>query len=443
MLGDIIILKMRGTTQDGDPVEVTLPETPINNLPHTYELTLLNADVRKLAKTQFIFSYELKRNGSIRIPFDALIVVGMAIELKWFGTRPDSSTYDPELDWFFPNSDEVGDPAGFFISVEGKHLKTLEGGTLDLSYNLLSDEDGIIVSRGSRHAPVLKVGEPQFELVKPIVLGEKDSALEPNDLPNGASKLTAPRPTAIPTQAKDVVTYTWLGEVTGKKEDSITLNALSKDNCPENAGDHFYMKWISNDGVVDESYDKPISGNNKGKPVEFPVEQSFVLASLNKTVTISYWVELFKGGKAEAEDYELRVESQAFKLPVATFKESTGAQKDQLNPDDVYPNGATVIIEATSQLKTDDVVTVTVVGKTTTEYPHTVLSTEQDKELSSIKVLHAVTEANIDASISLSYTVKRKAGGTDGPSDSTVYDLRKVIGSGTLKVMGARYNRST
>lgn len=168
-----------------------------------------------------------------------------------------------------------------------------------------------------------------------------------------------------------------------------------------------------------------------------------MLASLNKTVTISYWVELFKGGKAEAEDYELRVESQAFKLPVATFKESTGAQKDQLNPDDVYPNGATVIIEATSQLKTDDVVTVTVVGKTTTEYPHTVLSTEQDKELSSIKVLHAVIEANIDASISLSYTVKRKAGGTDGPSDSTVYDLRKVIGSGTLKVMGARYNRST
>ncbi|RON41520.1 hypothetical protein [Pseudomonas brassicacearum] len=567
-LDDIIILKMRGTTQDGDTVEVTAPEELVDNLPHSYELTLLNADVRKLAKTQVIFSYELKRSGSsdplrskgqfvrvegeptrlaapiaedekqgaidpgltlthIRIPFAPIIEVGMAIELKWFGTRPNGSTYDPKLERFFPNSDEVENLDGFLIDVAGQHLKTLEGGNLDLSYNLLSVEDDTIVSRGSQHAALLNVGKPTLELVKPIVLGEQNGALEPNDLPNGAGRFTAPRPTATPTKPKDIVTYTWLGEVTGEKVDSITLTTLSADsdvkftlnaafvaehiepnrgkkvtasyriwrfetgqtsysdplvfvigeaqgqllepakvqealndvldpvnapdgatveiaaNRPKNAGDQFHMKWVSDDGVVNEPYNKSISGNNEGKPVEFLVNKSVVVASLNKTVTISYWVELFEGGKASGKDYELRVESQAFKLPVATFKEAIGAQKDQLNPNDVYPNGATVIIAATAQLKDGDEIIVTVEGKTTTTYPHKVLPMEEGKELSSIKVPHAVVDANNGLSISLSYIVKRKAGGTDGPSDPTVYDVRKVIGSGTLKIMGARYNRST
>jgi alpha-tubulin suppressor-like RCC1 family protein len=565
-LNDTLILKMRGITQGGDTVEVAAPSMPVDNLPHAYDLILLNTDVRKLAKTQVIFSYELLRDGSsdplrskgqfvqvkgeprrlaapiaedeqqgaldpdlpstrIRIPFDPIIEVGMVIELKWFGTRPNGSTYDPELEWFFPDSDEAENPAGFFIPVEGKHLKTLEGGKLDLSYNLLSDEDGTIVSRGSRHAAPLNVGEPQFELVKPIVLGEKNGALEPKDLPNGASNLTAPRPTAIPTKARDVVTYTWLGEVTGKKEDSITLNALSADrdvnftfsaafvaehiepnrgekvtasyrilrfetgktsysnplsmvigeavgellppaqvlqaiddvldpdnapatvriqaNRPENAGDHFYLRWAISDGVTVYEDDLSISGSMRGKPVEFTVSRDTVLACLNKTVNISYRVELFEGGESIGEDYSLRVEQQQFTLPVATFREASGAQKDLLNPEDVYPNGATVVIAATAQLHTDDEVIVTVTGKATTHYPHTVLSTEQGQELSSIKVPHSVIDANDGLSISLNYVVHRKAGGTDGPSNPTVYDVRKVIGSGTLKVMGARYNRST
>ncbi|WP_207235073.1 MULTISPECIES: Ig-like domain-containing protein, partial [unclassified Pseudomonas] len=75
----------------------------------------------------------------------------------------------------------------------------------------------------------LQVGEPQLELVKPIVLGEQDGALEPGDLPGGIGKLTAPRPTVKPTQSGDIVTYTWTGEVTGTTEDSVTLNGLSKD----------------------------------------------------------------------------------------------------------------------------------------------------------------------------------------------------------------------
>ncbi|MEO8643451.1 MAG: hypothetical protein ABI447_18520, partial [Pseudomonas sp.] len=268
---DVIIMNLKGTTLDGDPIDIKVRQAIEKIPPVVVDVLLPNAAARALAKTQGVFSYELERNGSviqrskgrfinivgepkrlaapiaedaqngaldpdlpnthtgIRIPFDPLIQAGMAIELKWFGKRPDQTIYDPELEWFFPSAEEAKDPDGFVITVEGKHLKTLEGGTLDLSYNLLSDENGTIVSRGSQHAALLNVGEPKLELVKPIVLGEKDGALEPKDLPGGVSKLTAPRPVVNPTKAGDVVTYTWIGEVTGTKENSVTLNALSKD----------------------------------------------------------------------------------------------------------------------------------------------------------------------------------------------------------------------
>lgn len=563
---DVIIMHLEGTTLEGELVEVEVRQTIENNPPLVVDVPFASSHARALAKTQVRFAYDLEHGGTvvlrskgrfvnllgepkrlqppvardavngaidpdlaytvIIIPFDDTMKEGMAIELLWNGTRADQSSYDPELDWYFLSREDEQKQADLRITVTG-HLKTLEGGTLALSYVLLKDDNGTIVRTSSLAAAVLNVGEALLELVPPIVLGEENGALDPDALPDGASKLTAPRPTVTPTKEKDVVTYSWEGEVTGLKENSITLNALSKDkdvpftldatfvedyirpnlgkkitasyrilrfetnktsysnplefvvgeaqqprldpakvrealndvldpaNAPngatieiepnraENAGDHFYVKWATADGATIFEDDKPITGSSKGKLVEFPVERSVVLASVDQFVTISYWVELFEGGEALGTDYEFSVEEQVFKLPIATFKEATGAAEDQLNPDDVYPDGATVVIQDSAQLKTDDEVIVTVQGQTTTQYSHTVLSTEADKELLSIKVPYAVINANDGNSIALSYTVVRKAGGTDGPSDPTEYDVRKVIGSGTLKVMGARYNRST
>ncbi|WP_339489631.1 RCC1 domain-containing protein [Pseudomonas sp. RL_5y_Pfl2_70] len=566
--GDEIELMMRGTTVDGDLIEAIAPLVEIDNLPHTYELTIQNSDARKLAKTQVSFLYRLKRPGSteplrskgqfvqiegeadqlaapifddekdgaiphdlprtaLRIPHNPIIEVGMAIEVVWFGKRPDGSIYNPgfEEDWYFPDKSEVENPEGFVIFIDGEHIHILNGGNVVASYILLMDKDGEIIKRRSRSAAPINIGKPQFELVKPDVLGHENGGLEPGDLPAGASKLTAPRPTGTPSKSGDKVTYTWDGEVTGKKEDFVDLNALSADknvhftldaafvaahiepnrgkkvtatyriwrketdttsysnpltfvvgraeqplldpaevvqapdgildpanapdgatvriaaNRPENTGDHFYMKWATTDSVTVHTDDKPISGNNKGKPVEFTVDQAIVLACLNKDVVISYKVELFEGGEVPGEDYPLRVETTEFNLPEATFKEATGPQKDQLNPDDVHPHGATVVIPASALLKTDDEITVTVEGQTITTYPHTVLPGQADMELSVIKVPHSVINANEGRSIALSYEIERKAGGTDGPSDPTVYDVRKVIGSGKLLVMGARYNK--
>ncbi|UST60841.1 hypothetical protein NF672_09975 [Pseudomonas moraviensis] len=564
---DWIEVKVSGTTVDSQTVTFTAPRQEVDNLPHTYEFDFENADLRRLVGTQVIFSYEVKREGTsdlqskgqfvqvngeatrldapvaedenqgaiepdlaytrVLIRSDSLFNYGDAFELVWFGKRSEGSVYVPEFERYIPSREEIADPIGFFLTVEGLHLKSIEGGTLVLSYVHLSvDGNGAIVRRVSRPAATLSVGEPKFELVKPIVLGESNGSLEPADLPNGVGQLTVPKPIVTPTKRGDKVTYKWDGEQSGKTGDSIDITALNENsdvpfrlsdkfvaehiepnrgatitasyeiwrketdtisysnplvfsvgestqlldparvvqaaddildpantpdgatveipaNDPENAGDHFYMTWTSSDGVVNHTDDKAVSGNNKGKPIEFTVDLSVVQASLNKKVTIDYRVELFDGGEADGKPYDFNVQAQEIRLPVATFREATGAQKDQLNPDDVYPNGATVVIPATAQLKTDDEITVTVVGKTTTPYTHTVLAAEADKELSVIKVAHTVISANLDDSIALSYEVKRKAGGTDGPSTPTVYDVRRVIGSGTLKIMGARYNRST
>lgn len=268
--GDIIHLKMRGTSVDGETIEVDAPTQTIDNLPHTYELPLNHADARRLVKTQVIFSYTLARSGSteplrsknqfvqiegeadrlaapiaedahqgaidpdlpdayIRIPFDPRIQVGMAIELSWIGRRHDGTTYNPEFDWHSPSKSEVDNPQGFLISVKGIHLKTLEGGKLDLSYTLLSEkENGEILRRKSHNAAPLNVGEPSLELVAPSVLGERDGALEPNDLPQGTSQLIAPKSAVNPTKKEDVVTFTWIADISGKIEDSIKLNSLSE-----------------------------------------------------------------------------------------------------------------------------------------------------------------------------------------------------------------------
>ena len=94
-------------------------------------------------------------------------------------------------------------------------------------------------------------------------------------------------------------------------------------NRPENTGDLIQMRWLSDDGVIDVLVPEFISEDNKGKPVEFRISNEIVMASLNKAVTISYEIRLFEGDVMSGEDYKLRVESQAFKLPAATFKEAT------------------------------------------------------------------------------------------------------------------------
>ncbi|MFI8226825.1 Ig-like domain-containing protein [Pseudomonas sp. NPDC085632] len=277
---DEIYLSVFGTDDEGKEISELVIQRIETTPPVRVSIAHNNSTLRALAKRTVVYAYHVRRGGvvvdnsrsksraysvigeatrlaapiaidqisgaldpnapeyRIRIPYDPLITPDNAIELKLFGTRSDLTIYDPELDWYFPSQDEADDPEGFIITVAGEHGKTLEGGTLRLSYNLLSDENGTITRRASLHASLLNVGKAQRELVKPIVLGEKDGVLEPKDLPGGVSKITAPRPVAVPTEPYDIVKFFWIVEGNEPVTDSKVLNTLSKDkdvNFPLNA----------------------------------------------------------------------------------------------------------------------------------------------------------------------------------------------------------------
>jgi len=266
-IGDVIIGLGKGTTLDGEPISVEVRGEPLTSVGNIYELALPSADIRLLAKTQAVFTYRVERSGSddrsssgrfVRIigetrrllapiavdaqqgaldpdrvyttaviPFDPMMQEGMVIVLRWVGTRQDFGVYDPELDWHTLSKGDIDDKEPIPIIVEGKHLKAIKGGTLDLFYVLMAEgSDGGIIRRESLHHALLRVGEPLLELVAPIVLGEAGGTLEPDDLPGGSSKLTAPA-AAEPTKAGDKVTYTWRGSKTGKTSDSVPINSLN------------------------------------------------------------------------------------------------------------------------------------------------------------------------------------------------------------------------
>ncbi|MFJ2710051.1 hypothetical protein ACIOZM_04105 [Pseudomonas sp. NPDC087346] len=435
-LGDIVIMHLQGTTLDGETVQVDARQSINKNPPLVVEVPMDNDGARALAKTQGVFFFDLERGGSIiqrsrgrfiniigepqrmaapivesavsgaldpdlsnvivRIPHDPKITPDTAIEIIWSITLADGTIFEPELDWIFPTPQEADDPDGFIVSISGpEYLKPGEGGTLQVSYNLLSeDENGEIVRRPSLPASPLNIGEPRLELVPPILLGEQDGRFEPKDLPNGISEVTCPNPVNNPTLPRDVVHWQ-LHDAQGA--------LLFTDN-------------------------KPLNSLSAGKPVKFPLNAAFVQqyfeAHRGEQLIVRYHIVRDATGNTSYSNPLVSTvgEPQSSKLPFATIKEAKG---DQLNPGDVT-DGATVEIGASAQFKTDDevMVTVEVEGADPTPLPaYLVKSEEEDNELSSIKVPHSLIDGAEGKSIALTYTVKRKAGGIDGPAEITVYNV--------------------
>ena len=270
-LGDIIFLRVRGTPVEGEPIDIEIEGLPLDNIPSIAELNAPNAVLRLLAKTQVVFSYRLKKaDGSqdllskgqfvrvigetqrlkapiardaqqgaidpelpstrIEIPFDPSFNAGQAIKLFWLGTRPDHSTYLPDLGLRPITDGDIKAGKSLFITVQGDpHLKTLEGGTLELYYQLLI-EDAVLGTlnrvnathaiRESEHLGLLNVGEARLELPPPEVDGVVGGALDPD---RQGTTLTVPY---TQTVAGDTVFYQWVGSRVSDG-DSVTLNSFT------------------------------------------------------------------------------------------------------------------------------------------------------------------------------------------------------------------------
>lgn len=216
--------------------------------------------------------------------------------------------------------------------------------------------------------------------------------------------------------------------------DSVPLGAkvaVPKDSLIE--GDSALLFWADAGGVQTTYTDeKSYTHNDVGKPLYFTVPQAQVRRFLDQAVTLTYEVQRLAGGDNEpSEVFSLRVGK--LPLPIPTILQAEG---DQLNPDDLL-DSATLQIAPEAWLKTADEIRVTLAGAPgagSTVLTHPVLSAKVGRTLE-IAIPYSVVNANEGRSFVLSYTVN---GGE--PSPEALYEVKRDIGSGDLRVMGVRYN---
>ncbi|MBX8533596.1 Ig-like domain-containing protein [Pseudomonas cichorii] len=551
IIGDKIVVKLTGTTVEGDPVLYEAPELPVTALPKVLEQTVPNALIRQLAKSQAIFTYRVVHADSseslsrgafitvigeatrmaepiavdavqgaidpdlastrIQIPWDISMAAGDQIILKWIGTRPDMTIYDPQLTPHNITNGEQDSELPITMRVPGTHLKAIEGGTLELYYVLAKDMNGTIVQRESAHATRLNIGEPRAELPAPNVFGIVDGVMDPQMTDTTLTVAVYPG-----MDLGDYVHYLWKGSVSGETTDWIkittfTLNkpvvfdisgshiapndggtveascwvihvgsnrrsdseilsfkvgseqqvSLPEPSVPGSedgllgleeipsgarlivphwdgmvAGDYLIVTWQDDKGTAPYILEKNITGIMVGKDVVFTVPLDEVRKSVDARVTVTYVVTPLSGD--DQPSLPLAFDVKTAPLPAPVIDEADGLLLDPNNA----LNGAHVRIGAEAKLKTGDSVTLVWAGQPGGGSVTPTKPVTADGVLL-IDIAYATVLANDGHQVDLSYMIKRQDSSMEGPSPLATYDVETSQGAGVLKVMGARFNRSS
>jgi hypothetical protein len=326
LLNDKILVKLVGTTTQGDELIWTADPITVTTLNHVYEALVPNDLVRKLAKTQAVFSYEVERTGisnlkskglfvniigepvrlaapiavdqnegaldpdlaatHVQVPWDDAFEYGTYVYLHWSGTYPDKRPYDPALDPHPVSRNDVAEKEPIVFTVEGKHLKEIEGGTLELFYVLSKDMGGVAVDRESAHTGILNVGEPRAELPAPVVTGVENGVLAPD---HKDTQLRVLPYTGMKTD--DEIFVEWTGSVSGDYTDSL-----------------------------------PVTRYNLGKPVSFDIDDELVAGNEGGTVDASYWIERVDGTTSYSDTLHFAVGEPVTLDPpaISTIEDSKG-----------------------------------------------------------------------------------------------------------------------
>lgn len=332
-LGDKVVVTMKGTTTQGTEVLFTAPEVVIDSLPKVIEVSIPNIKVRELAKTQAIFSYEVKNaqggkatsrgafisivgeairlpapvakdavkgaidpdlpSTRVEVPWDDSLVAGDMVTLKWLGTRPDTSIYDPAIDpWFISGGDVAAKQPLVFV-VGGTHLKAIEGGTLQLYYLFEQEANGAVLTRESNRTQTLAVGAPRKELPAPSVEDVVDGALDP-DL--SSTILVVPN---YPGKAiGDQIKITWEGSASGSLKNEM-----------------------------------PVKSGNLANPIKFTIPGSAIKPNDQGTVEASYDVARADGKTSSSDINRFDVGEATLAPPIITKVSETGGNE--------IPEGAT------------------------------------------------------------------------------------------------------
>ncbi|MGY2443764.1 hypothetical protein [Pseudomonas sp. SDO52101_S400] len=427
-VGDIPILRLKGTPVEGAPINIEVRGQPLASVPSIPEIAIPNAALRQLAKTQIALSFRLQKadgtadlpsktqfisvigeiqrllapraldasqgaldpdlaQARIEIPFDKSFVAGQAIKLFWLGTRSDLSTYLPDLLLRPITGGDISAGVPLLINVPGLHLKQIEGGTLELYYQLLSDDavlgtmnrvNATHAIRESIHAELLNVGEPKKELPEPTVDGVVDGVLTPD---TAGTTLTVDY---LNTVKDDEVFCVWLGSKTGRYEDSVKLSSFTA-----------------------------------GQPVPFPIKAELIKGNEGGTVKASYFIKWADSRPTSYSDENTFSVGVKLDLKAPKIKEAS----DDKN---LLPNAAkdtlTAVVDYVGMALQDKII-VTWTGApgtpaggsyTAPEKTVTVLGPQE------IPLANSVVAFNLSKPVTVDYTVKR---GAAAPQPSTSLPL--------------------
>lgn len=434
---DELTLKWVGTNSQDESVTVDLGPVPVTRVPGIIDFLVPNADVRGLGQGRGVASYTATRAGAAlgaskrsfvtflgaeqrlpkpivedafggtldpALPGTTVIVPGEALEagdtvfLTWLGTRA-NGTPVLKTEQRGVSGGGAGQPMRFSIGSE--YIAPLDGGSVEVYYRLHKDSSDTELESDRER---LQVGEASFELPAPTTRpAAQDGVLDPAELP-GQLELVVPP---------------WPG-----MRDGQTVHIL----------------WRASNGV-DHSDFMRISAPMEGHEVLFTMDQAKVEEFLGEAVTLSYRVESPDQDDRHSHIASFNIGARKFPLPAPEILEADGGVIDP----DTVPNGATIRIGATAQFQADDQVTLHIVGVSeegSIVITETIPASGADKELL-LPLPFAVIDANSGGTFTLKYEITRASGGPAEESETVTYSVSREIGSGVMRVMGARFNVST
>ncbi|WP_411563465.1 hypothetical protein [Pseudomonas shirazensis] len=439
VVGDTIEANLSGETEDGRPVSVTYLSEPISSVPGIVEILIANADVRQLAQTQAKFSYELVKSVAARqamsaqafkryeqlraegtyqsrgqfvtiigeavrlaapdavdaqqgvldpallattveVPWDDSMQAGDVITLIWEGEKPDKDPYFPAIDPHDISNGEAQRKEPIPFTVEGRHLKAIEGGKLVLLYRLERDGQS---PRMSERTIIFSVGEPRAELTAPTVNYAEDGVLDPDKVPAAGTKLVVPKYARI--KVGDVLHFSWKGkDEAASLEDSITIT----------------------------------SSNIGREQFELTISKALVNANDGNEVVASYHVQRVDGEISSSEKLDLQVGAVLPELPELPELVIEEATEERVIDPALVTGGATVFIAASAELQPQDQVRIEVTGTHPDDKTHTVTQAGEQR----FKIDAEVIRGNENSTITVTYHVLRG----EQSSDSVEFTVLEV-----------------
>ncbi|SEM74259.1 hypothetical protein SAMN04487857_104333 [Pseudomonas sp. ok272] len=285
-LGDTITMTWIGTPYTGKP-SINVQSKPVDSIPQFLEMKIPYDEVRAIAMGSADVAYVLtKKNGDpplsskrtfadvigqvLLIPAPTIREVlgdtlepdvmyatvdiqypGMAngdvLDLAWRGTQANGNPY-LHVEQHFVSENEAA-AKRVTLYVEGRHIRVLENGRLDLFYQVSNDKPWLYGVSESEHL-LVKVEAVRATLPAPKVVEADDDVLDPSKVFDNVHV----RIEYLGTVKDDILTYYW-----------------TSPNPFASTGD-----WV------------PITTVSAGKPVQFRVAASYVSANIGQYVKVRY-----------------------------------------------------------------------------------------------------------------------------------------------------------